>query len=247
MSRPFHLVNEIEVPATPEQAWEALTMGPQLDSWFMGHNDVDPREGGTVRMDGPGFIEEATIVAWEPPAHFATRSTESPDGRKSVFDWRIEDRGAGRTAIRWTHTGEIPGDWEAEYEAMGEGDPAYLAKLQQYLTHFAGRHGASIEAFGPGADGQTETMEGYREGLGLPGPVSVGDRVVLTPEGFEPIDGEVEWVSPSFLGVRSDDALYRFIWPFVGGSMVGHHDFSGNVDGEQASAAWQAWLERTFG
>jgi len=71
--------------------------------------------------------------------------------------------------------------------------------------------------------------------------------VTLTPEGFDPIEGEVEWVSPSFFGVRSDDALYRFIWPFVGGSMVGHHDFSGNVDAEQASAAWLAWLERTFG
>ena len=90
-------------------------------------------------------------------------------------------------------------------------------------------------------------MARYREALGLPGPVAVGEQVTLTPEGFDPIDGVVEWVSPSFFGVRSDDALYRFIWPFVGGSMVGHHDFSGNVDPDQASADWLEWLELTFG
>ena len=247
MSKPFELVNQIEVAATPQQAWDALTIGAQLDSWFMGRNEVEPRDGGRIRIDGPGFIEEATIVAWEPPTHLATRAAESPEGRQNTFDWQIEDRGPGRTRIRWTHTGVIPGDWEAEYEAMGEGDPAYLHKLHQYLTHFAGRHGVPIDAFGPGADGQAATMQRYREALGLSGPVAVGDPITLTPDGFDPIVGEVDWVSASFLGVLADDALYRFIWPFVGGSMIGHHDFSGNVDAADASAAWAAWLERTFG
>ena len=43
-----------------------------------------------------------------------------------------------------------------------------------------------------------------------------GDQVRLTPEGFEPIEGVVDHVSPSFLGVRSNDALYRFIYGFDG-------------------------------
>jgi len=66
----------------------------------------------------------------------------------------------------------------------------------------------------------------FRQALGLSGDVTVDERVRLTPEGFEPIEGVVDHVSPSFLGVRSDDALYRFISSFQGASMVGHHLFA---------------------
>jgi hypothetical protein len=89
-------------------------------------------------------------------------------------------------------------------------------------------------------------MARFREALGLTEPIAVGDRARLTPEGFRPIEGEVDWVSPSFLGVRTADAIYRFIWAFTGFVMIGHHDFSGDVDQRSASAEWQAWLERSF-
>ena len=69
-----------------------------------------------------------------------------------------------------------------------------------------------------------------------------GDQVRLTPEGLEPIEGVVDYVSPSFLGVRSKDALYRFIYGFDGSVMVGHHLFEDDVDAEAARRAWQAWL-----
>ena len=74
-----------------------------------------------------------------------------------------------------------------------------------------------------------------------------GDQVRLTPEGFEPIEGVVDYVSPSFLGVRSNDALYRFIYGFDGSVILGHHLFAGGVDPEAARHAWQTWLERLFG
>jgi hypothetical protein len=74
-----------------------------------------------------------------------------------------------------------------------------------------------------------------------------GDQVRLTPEGFEPIEGVVDYVSPSFLGVRSKDGLYRFIYGFDGSVNLGHHLFAGDVDAEAARHAWQTWLERLFG
>jgi hypothetical protein len=69
----------------------------------------------------------------------------------------------------------------------------------------------------------------------------------LSPEGLEPIEGVVDYVSPSFLGVRSNDALYRFIYGFDGSVLVGHHLFADGVDAEAARLAWQRWLERLFG
>jgi hypothetical protein len=74
-----------------------------------------------------------------------------------------------------------------------------------------------------------------------------GDQVRLSPEGLEPVEGVVDYVSPSFLGVRSNDALYRFIYGFGGSVMVGHHLFTDGVDAEAARLAWQRWLERLFG
>ena len=65
---------------------------------------------------------------------------------------------------------------------------------------------------------------------------------MLTPEGIEPIEGVVEWVSPSFLGVRTDDAIYRFIWAFTGPLMVAHHIFR-DVDEAKETEAWKAWLD----
>ena len=247
MGKSYELVHEIEVPVDARQAWDALTVGPQLDSWFMGQNEIEPRVGGTTRMVHPfGFVEEATVAAWEPPTRFAFRGADQPDGRKNDFEYQIEERAPGRTTIRWIHTGVIPADWEAEYEAMGEGDPMYFDKLKQYLTYFAGRIAKQIDAFGPEAPDQTAAMARFREALGLDGPVSVGDRVTLTPDGLEPIDGEVDWVSPSFLGVRSDDALYRFVWAFTGFVMLGHHVFADDVDQAAESAAWRSWLDRSF-
>jgi hypothetical protein len=49
---------------------------------------------------------------------------------------------------------------------------------------------------------------------------------------------------PSFLGVRTGDALYRFVGR--GGAVaVGHHLFF-EVDPKEAEQAWQAWLTRLF-
>ena len=65
MAHPFEFTHEIEVDASPEEVWEAIATGPGVDSWFMGRNEIEPREGGATRMDmGGGSTEEATVTAW---------------------------------------------------------------------------------------------------------------------------------------------------------------------------------------
>ena len=54
MAHPFELKYEIEVDASPKEVWEAIATGPGVDSWFMGRNEIEPREGGTTRMDFGG-------------------------------------------------------------------------------------------------------------------------------------------------------------------------------------------------
>ena len=245
MAHPFETRHEATVPATPEQVWDAITSGPQVDSWFMGRSDIETREGGVVRFEDPAFTMESTITAWQPPTRFAFRSPEDPEGGFHVFDYEVEPADQGAT-VRWIHSGALTGDdWEAEYVAMGEGDPMYFGKLVEYVTYFRGRTAVSIAAFGPNL-GAGLTGERYCEPLGLDAMPQLGARVRLTPAGFDPIDGVVDASSRSFLGVRTDDAMYRFIAGFEGTTMVGHHLFADGVDGEAATRAWSDWLTRSF-
>ena len=125
------------------------------------------------------------------------------------------------------HSGMLGGDWEAEYEAMSEGDPAYLVQARR-STSRTSRVGSrcSIDAHGPDVPDRDRAMATFRRALGLGDDAAVGDKVRLTPEGIEPIDGVVDFLSPHFIGVRSDDAIYRFIYGFEGTTMVGHHLFA---------------------
>jgi uncharacterized protein YndB with AHSA1/START domain len=245
MTHEFELSAEITLNATPEQVWEAITTGPGVDAWFMGRNQVEPREGGSVRTDLGGYVEEATVTAWEPPRRFATRGAEAPDGTFMAFEWLIEGRGQGGTVLRMVQSGVLGDDWEAEYDALRKGTPMYLRTLAQYLTHFAGRRATPISAFGPQQADEDHVWEALKRGLGLTGTVSEGDQVRFTLDRSTPVQGVVDSVLyPSFLGVRTGDALYRFVGR--GGAVaVGHHLFF-DLDPKEAEQAWQAWLTRLF-
>ena len=62
--------------------------------------------------------------------------------------------------------------------------------------------------------------------------MALGDSVHLTPEGLAELDGVVDWLSRDFLGVRTDDGIYRFmhISVFGGPTGVGHHIFVDGLD-----------------
>ena len=245
MPHEFEIRDEITVAATPEQVWEAIATGPGIDSWFMGSNEVEPREGGTVRMTLGGYTEEATVTAWEPPRRFAFRGGEGEDGSFMAFEYLVEGRQGGGTVVRLVQSGVIGGDdWEAEYDALRKGWPMYLRSLAQYLTHFPGRTATPISAQGPQQPDEERVWEAFTRGLGLTGTVSEGDQVRFTLEGAEHRGVVYSVLYPSFLGVRTGDGLYRFVGR--GGAVgVGHHVFA-DVDAQEAERAWQVWLTRLF-
>ncbi len=242
----FEITKDLEVSATPEQVWEAIATGPGLESWFLGRNEIDPRPGGTARWSIGEFTAESTITTWDPPNRFVNTGMPAPDGSFHQFDYHIEAREGGGSAIRYEHTGMLSGDWEAEYEAMSEGDPMYLDKLVAYLTYFRGRFATSVEVMGPEAPDRELAMGRFRAALGLDDDVAVGDEVRAAPRGLESFDGVVDHISPHFLGIRSDDAIYRFIHAFTGQVMIGHHLFAGDVDRADAEEMWRSWLDGIF-
>jgi uncharacterized protein YndB with AHSA1/START domain len=246
MPREFELRKEITLDATPEQVWEAIATGPGLDAWFMGRNQVEPREGGRSSMTIGEHTEEGTVTAWEPPRRFAFRG-QSPDGSVFMaFEWLIEGRDDGATVLRLVQSGVLGDDWETEYDALGMGWDMYLHQLGQYLRFFPGRTATPITVMGPGPGDAGKMWAELRRGLGLAGPPAEGDRVRLTPDGLAPVDGVVDYLSPVVLGVRSDHGLYRFVRGFDGTVAAGHHLYAGDVDPEETERAWQAWLVGLF-
>ena len=246
MAHEFELRKEITLEATPEEVWEAIATGAGIDGWFMGRNEVEPREGGRTAMTIGDHTEEATVTAWEPPRRFAFR-TGGPDGSGFMaFEWLVEGRGDGTTVLRLVQSGMLGDDWETEYDALGKGWEMYLHQLGQYLRYFRGRPVTPVTIFGPGPGDPDRLWPELRRGLGLAGEPAEGDPVRLTPGGIDPIEGVVDYLSPDVLGVRGEDGLYRFVGGFNGSVGVGHHLFAAGVDDKEAEGAWQAWLDRLF-
>jgi uncharacterized protein YndB with AHSA1/START domain len=244
MGHPFEVVAEATVNATPDQVWDAIASSTGMDGWFMGDNEVEPRLGGEVETRLPGFSMRSTITTFEPPNRFVTSSPTSDEGRFDVFSFEIEGRAGASTRIRLVHSGFLPqDDWELEYDALRNGDPAYLAKLVEYVEHFRGRQAVPITLWG-GQVSKERAWAEFTKAIGVGPAPKVGDAAHFRADGLPDLDGEVDYVTRDFLGFRTADGMYRFIHG-MGTIAIGHHLFA-PVDRAATEAAWQAWIDRTF-
>lgn len=244
MTHPFEVSGELTVDATPEEVWEALSTATALDGWWMGENELEPRLGGALRTTLPGFTMESTITTWDPPHRFANTSPVADDGRVMTFAFEIEGRSGGSTLLRFVHSGFLPGDdWEQEYDALKVGDPAYVAKLVEYLEHFRGRTAVPVNVWGPQVSAE-RAWSTFTAALGVSSDPLVGEPARFRADGLPDLDGEIDYVGPGFLGLRTQDGMYRFIHG-MGTVALGHHIFQ-PVDKAAAQAAWQDWLNQAF-
>ncbi|MEU1509807.1 SRPBCC domain-containing protein [Kitasatospora sp. NPDC005748] len=245
MTHPFEIELETTLPASPEQVWEAIATGPGIDSWFMGRNEVEPREGGTAAMETGGHREEALVTAYEPGKRLATRTSPGEDGRFMAFEYLIEGRGGAATVLRVVHSGLLGDDWQDEYDALRRGWPFHLGTLVQYLTHFAARTAVPVFAAAPTGRRTAQDVRAALAGaLSLPTPVTVGAQAQAEPAGLPPLDGEVVWADDERFGLRTADGLYTFHHG-AGTALMFHHLFGADTDG--AEDAWQRWLVRVLG
>jgi uncharacterized protein YndB with AHSA1/START domain len=240
MTHPFEIELETVLPASPEQVWEAIATGPGIDSWFMGRNEVEPREGGVTAMETGGHREEAVITGYEPGRRLATRTATGADGRFMAFEYLVEGRDHGSTVLRVVHSGLLGDNWQDEYDALRRGWPFHLHTLSQYLAHFPGRTGTPVFAI---AHAQTQPAQRIRaaitHALGLGAQAKVGARAQAEPGGLPKLDGEVVWADDERIGIRTAGGLYSFHYG-SGIAVMFHHLFGPHP--ETAETAWQQWL-----
>lgn len=235
MAREFEIRREVELPATPEEVWEAVATSEGQAAWLF-----------------PDLVDPADVRVADPPRRFSVR-TEGEDGWFNAIEDVIEARDGSTTVLRYVHSGIFTDDWDDQFDAADQHTDFYLHTLGQYLRHFKGRRATyvgggpdGIEA--PDASARPGAFDAVRRALGVDGQASVGDRVRVELAGLEPQEGVLDYVHPHFLGIRTDDALIRFFgrdaWGLPTG--VSAHLFSDDADERRTAQAWRGWLEQVF-
>jgi len=117
MAREFEIRREVELPATPEQVWEAVATGPGNAGWLW-PMEIEPGVGSAA--------EVGAVTAWEPARHFAVRA-EGENGWFNALEFLIEARDGGTAVLRYVHSG-IP-----DYALRVDTDNADYDKAARYI------------------------------------------------------------------------------------------------------------------
>lgn len=83
----------VELPASPEAVWAALTDPERLSAWVGGEVDLDPFPGGQIAVQEDGRLRRGVIVDLEPLRHFEIRWL--PRSTRLGFHWGPDDEPAG--------------------------------------------------------------------------------------------------------------------------------------------------------
>lgn len=237
MSRDFEIREEVELDATPERVWEAITTREGLRAWLFDQE----------------FVPDATSAeVWDPPHRLLVRLPKAPDGATQAFEYVIEARAGGHAVLRFVHSGFLGDSWDADFDfgqVTGYGWTMYLHTLAEYFAHFAGRPATYVEVEAPPASTAEGAWERLMARLGVAEGLAVGDAVRFELEGVGPIEGVADFVAPGhFLGVRTADALIRFHGRGALGMpvAVGLHLYDGPSDPDRVRTAWKDWLTTLY-
>jgi uncharacterized protein YndB with AHSA1/START domain len=248
MSRPFEVTREVDLPARPDDVWTAITA--DTAAWMFPTGMEIP--AGATPPEGAAGAEGGPIITWDPPHRLVIRM-ESPDGTFNALDYAIEARDGGTAHLRYVHSGILADEWEDQYDAIGGHTDFYLHTLGQYLAHFNGRPvtyvGQPSDGIaGPGAAGAPDAMDTLRAALGVSPDASVGDAVDASLGDAGTLDGVIDYATPEFLGIRTEDGLYRFFGRNHHGEVVGMsvHLFVDGVDAAAREAELKAWLDGVY-
>lgn len=228
MANEFEITFEGEFPAPPERVWKAVTT--DTAAWLF------PSEG----MGG------VDVVSDEP--HHRINRIDGPDGWFNQLEQVIDERADGRAAMRWAHSGVFVDDWDNQYDGASKHTAFYMHTLAQYLEYFDGRPVVFVDVQGPAESTAPNAFERLRAAIDpTTDPAGVTTASKALP-GIDAGSAIVDFSSEHFIGLRTDDALYRFFGRNAFGGPVGFtaHHFGG-ADAESLATAWRDWFAELYG
>lgn len=247
----------VEVPGTPEEAWQAIATGPGISSWFV-PTRLEEREGGQIVSSfGPGMDATATLSVWDPPHRFVADSPGAGAEAPAIAtEWSVETLSRGECRVRVVHSWfASTDDWDGQFEGHTHGWVAFFRILRLYLAHFNGWPGAAFQLMGVSAGSKTEAWAALLQALALPG-AAVGETVasgaVPTPlAGVVERAGEADY--PELLLRLEQPApgiAHLFPLPMGGHVYLSLRFFLfGDTAADvvaRAEPLWQAWMAEKF-
>ena len=169
------IVKEIEIAASVDDVWKALTDDHELSQWFSLEARVTGGVGGKIFLSwGPDCEGEAEIVAWEPGKKFAWQEP------MALIEWTLESRG-GKTLLRLVQSGFAgEADWENEYfDSTNYGWGFMLSGLRLMLEKHPGQE---RNVAWPRVSTTLSREEAYRKVIAANGIFAEDPRSKLVPE-----------------------------------------------------------------
>ena len=146
---------EIHIDAPPDVVYEVISRPEHIRDWWSVDTDIEPEVGASgelVWADGDeprAHVEQITVVATEPPRHFAFRWTHPADeaagvGNSFLVSFELVPSDAG-TLLRLTETGFRERGWEIavlekQYQEHVEGWDRFVPRIRAHAEQVrAGR------------------------------------------------------------------------------------------------------------
>jgi uncharacterized protein YndB with AHSA1/START domain len=222
MTRPAtrDIVLSVELDASPEDVFRAVTDGTELAKWLAPEARGTAPEGGkkgSIWISwGEGMSVEHEIDIFDPPKRIRHPSGKNAETKAPLYaDWSIEAREGGKTTLRLVHSGfSVGADWDNEFESHARGWKLMLENLRQYYAlhaHEPAVHLAVMSSVESPRGSIWKTLLGK---LDLSAEPKVGDQFRFTTPKGDVLTGVVDHVTETralALVVREyGDALLRF-------------------------------------
>jgi uncharacterized protein YndB with AHSA1/START domain len=204
--------HEIEIDASADAVWKAISTGEGLTRWYAEEARVDPRVGGENWISwGEGQAVGNQNLTWEPGRRLTVGKPDhaTATGWKAiVVDFEIETR-AGRTMLKLVQSGLPAGpDWDSMDEGTKIGWEMFLFALKFSLERHAGQARRTILRYWSSPRPAEETFGALRELLGIvASDLRPGARYTARTAAGDAIGGEIVAVEPGHLLVASVEQL----------------------------------------
>lgn len=131
----------VQIRATPEELWPALTEAAGLMNWFPPKASVSaPGVGGVITYTwGEGVDVPVTCTVWEPGRRLTLSDTTGWAGPALITDYVLEGQG-GTTTLRFVNSGfGLEAEWDEVFDAMKAGWGWFFTQLRLLFEHHRGR------------------------------------------------------------------------------------------------------------
>ncbi|MEM8923483.1 MAG: SRPBCC domain-containing protein [Actinomycetota bacterium] len=238
----------VAVDGTPDEVWRAIATGPGISSWYVPHTVVEETGGRLTASFGPGMDVAGRVAVWDPPRRLVLDGGDEAPGL--TFDWTVSVDPDGACTVQLVNGGFGTGA-DAHYDAMTDGWATFLTNLRLHLRHHRGASGVAALPMVPLDGERSAVWARFWRDVGVEGPPTEGQRLVLAADDAPTLVGTVEEVTPwrvsfvldeptpgtAFISIEDHgERVAIAVWTY-------HYGPDAATAAERCQAGWGAWLE----